>query len=362
MISECNEAQISRIELRRMIEFLPYPILVWEMDGNNGTDLFFFNAKFVSQIGYSFQDASTGDEMLKRLYPYGPYRKQVLGEWRRQRETIKMGGAEYIKFKVHLTCGTGDKRWFEMKVSIIGDLYLAAYVDIDTDVIKHERQMKINADNDILISILGHDLRSPVANLNSISAMALNGYVSQEEFMSMIPYICQESMQVLELLDNAFNWARLNFNSISVRRAPIDFNALIKSVLKGAKLSYESKGITVSVAVGQLNHIENDFEILNVILRNIVSNAVKFTPKNGLITITLDGAKLIIADNGVGMSPEKLEEIKSENHFSTRGTENEKGNGIGLKLVACLIEKINCGLLIESGMQKGTSVSVIFKD
>nr|WP_294782659.1 HAMP domain-containing sensor histidine kinase [uncultured Flavobacterium sp.] len=360
MIYGYNGAQISRKELLKLIEFLPYPILIWEM-ADEKEDGLFFNSKFVSQIGYNLEDAPTRQELLRLLYPEELYRTKVLQMWREQLELSKQTDEVGIKLKVQLTCKTGHKKWFEIKVSVIDHLYIAAYVDIDSDVIMQEKLTEINANKDRMLSILGHDLRSPIANLVSISSMAQDAVISQPEFVSMLQFIREESMEVLELLDATFDWARFNFNSMRPRLVPIDFNTLINGVLKMAKRSYESKNITVSVNVLDLGNIESDFEILTIVLRNIISNAVKFTPKNGLITITADASKLIIRDNGVGMNAQKLQEIGSESIFSVRGTENEKGNGIGLKLVSDLIEKINCTLAIESTIEKGTTVTIWFK-
>jgi len=96
-------------------------------------------------------------------------------------------------------------------------------------------------------------------------------------------------------------------------------------------------------------------------VRNIFSNAVKFTPANGKIAIAFLNNVLTISDNGVGMTTDKIEAILKHNYASTHGTNNEIVMGMGLQLVQNLAEKIQAKLIIESQSQKGTSVHLVFQ-
>lgn len=354
-----NGSEISKSELRKLVDFLPYPIIIWEREHNKDLDLF-YNAKFRNQIGYSLRDAATRDELVRLMYPEEIYRHEVLNSWMNQAAAVAAGEKKFIKMKVQLRCSSGERRWFEIKASVLKDLYITAYVDIHSDVLLQEKLKKVNANNDMMLSVLGHDLRSPIANLTGISSLACDGELSTEELVPMMKLIREESVRVLELLDNTFNWARLNFNSLQVQTRTIDFDLLIANVLQGMKLSYQHKNITITTVLDQLKNIETDFEILTIIVRNLLSNAVKFTPKNGLIAITAAEHELIITDYGVGMSPEKLQMIKDRKSSSSKGTEEEKGSGLGLQLVYNLAQKINCSLVIQSKESKGTSVRIVF--
>ena len=127
-------------------------------------------------------------------------------------------------------------------------------------------------------------------------------------------------------------------------------------------MSYEHKNIKITTALDLKMTVKTDFEILTIIVRNLISNAIKFTPKNGSISITSAPYELIISDSGVGISPEILEKIRNQDSLSSMGTDNERGSGIGLQLVFNLAEKINCILKIDSEESKGTCVRIIFKN
>ncbi|QOG01138.1 HAMP domain-containing sensor histidine kinase [Flavobacterium sp. MDT1-60] len=135
---------------------------------------------------------------------------------------------------------------------------------------------------------------------------------------------------------------------------------LIADVLKIYKSTCENKNITLTVDVDKLNNIKNDLGILTVIIRNLISNAIKFTSEDGCITISSSKKELVIVDNGIGMTPEMLNAILNQNYSTRRGTANEKGAGVGLQLVMNLVEKIDCGLFISSEVSKGTTVRIVF--
>jgi len=354
-----KNGDISRIELKKLIDFLPYPIIVSENTDGESKYLF-FNKNFTNKIGYDLSEIEDRDELSRLFYPDEVYREKIIKEWNAKAELVKNNEKGFIKMKAKITCKSGEKKWYEIKASLVNDLNIVTFVNINSDMILQERLKKKNLNNDRMLSILGHDLRSPIANLISISSMGEQSEISQEEFIALMQIIKEESVEVLQLLDTTFNWAKLNFNTIQLKETLIDFKALINDVLKVYKSTYENKGIAVTVDIEKIGSIENDLEILTIIVRNLISNAIKFTSKNGLIAISAEENELIITDSGVGMTEEMVDSILDLNYSTRRGTDNEKGVGIGLQLALSLAEKINCRLVINSEVSKGTSVSILF--
>lgn len=354
-----EDIDISRIELKKLVNFLPYPIIITE---NVGGEYYcsFFNKNFIKKIGYRTGDVSARMDLLKLLYPDDQYRNEILDNWTLKENRVKQAGKGFIKIKAHVTCRSGEKKWFEIKGSIVNNLQIVAFVNINNDVIMQEKLRKKNLNNDRMLSILGHDLRSPIANLISISSLAERSEISQQEFIAMMQIIKEQSLEALQLLDTTFNWARLNFNTIRQHEVLIDFSVLITDVLKIYKSTWENKNITFRIDVNKLKYVKKDLGILTVIIRNLISNAIKFTSENGCITISSSENELVIADNGIGMTPIMLDAILDHNYSARRGTANEKGAGIGLQLVMNLIEKIHCRLFISSEVSKGTIVRIIF--
>jgi|GEM_PF-907674 len=356
---EESDGEITPIELKELVNFLPYPIMVFQIEDHEYRK-FFLNEKFLKQIGYSLDEIPTRESLAELIYPNESYRSEIFAEWRTQEKNVQETGKGFIKMKACLSCKSGEKRWFEIKASVINDLQIIAFVDINSDVILHEKLKQEKLNNQRMLSILGHDLRGLIANLFSISSLAGQSEISHGEFISMQQMIREESAEVLELLETTFNWARLNFNNIEPKIAGIDFTVLLNSVLKIYKYALEGKNLTVTAAVEKLNNIENDYEVLTIIIRNLISNAIKFTPKNGLIFIDATEDTLTISDNGIGMTQDMADAVLRRGYESRRGTCNEKGIGLGLQLVMSLAEKINCDIKIKSEVAKGTAVTIVF--
>jgi len=355
-----GKLDVSRIELHGVADFLPYPFIIAEVidDIHHNT---YLNEKFLEEIGYSLEEIPTIEAWYEKAYPEPDYMTKVINDWDNEQLLSQQKGKVFVKNKSLVTCKNGIKRWYEVKASVINKIHVVAFIDLDKEVKFQEELKNINANNDRMLSILGHDLRSPVANLMSISSMAAKTEISNEEYMVLINLINDRSSQVLDLLDNTFDWAKLNFNAISLKESIIDFNILIDSVLDVYKSSYQNKNITFTKEISTLKPITSDLEIVTIIIRNLISNAIKFTPQNGIIAITSSATELQLSDSGIGISEELINDIMSNRSSSRSGTNGEKGSGIGLQLVVNLAEKINCKFTIESPGQKGTIAKIAFR-
>lgn len=359
MIEDVGNLNVSRIELHGVADFLPYPFIIAEVIDNVHYNTY-LNEKFLEEIGYSLEEIPTIEAWYEKAYPETDYMNKVISDWDNEQLLSDQKGKVFVKNKSHVTCKNGTKRWYEVKASVINKIHVVAFIDLDKEIKFQEELKNINSNNDRMLSILGHDLRSPVANLMTISSMAKNTEISSAEFSTLIGLINDQSSQVLDLLDNTFHWARLNFNSIRLSTKPIDFQTLIASILPIYKSSYEGKNITVNFDVSNLKPIDSDDEVLIIIIRNLLSNAIKFTPENGQISFQSTLNELIIKDSGIGMSDELINSILNNNNTSRAGTNNEHGAGIGLQLVVNLAEKINCKLQIESEESIGTQIKIKF--
>lgn len=360
MINESNELEISRFDLQNVADFLPYPFIIAEVIDNIHWNTF-LNEKFLEEIGYSYDEIPTIETWYEHAYPDPEYREKVISTWNKEQAELHQKGTVFVKTQSQVTCKNGVKRWYEIKASVINKVHVVAFIDLDKEIVLQEKLRQINQNNDRMLSILGHDLRGPIANLTSISSMASNREISQTDFSEIILLINEQSKQVLEMLETTLNWAKLNFNVIQQNQIEIDFESVIYSVLEIHKNATKSKNITVCLTLESFNKIISDQEIITIIVRNIVSNAIKFTPENGTIAIKFSQNVLSISDNGIGMSEAMISNIWNNNYVTNRGTNNEIGIGMGLQLVLQLAEKINCKLTIESKVNNGTTVSLHFK-
>ena len=355
-----DELRISRFELHKVADFLPYPFIIAEViDGIHHNT--FLNEKFSEEIGYTLEEIPTIETWYEHAYPDTIYRTKVINDWDEEEINSKQEGKVFVRMKSHVTCKNGIKKWYQIKASVVDKLHVVSFVDLDKEIALQEELKSINNNNDRMLSVLGHDLRAPIINLNGISMMALEDTISQEEFAPFIHKINEQSKQVLEMLETTLNWAKSNFNSIQLKNVEIDIRTVISAILEIHKHTYQTKNIRINLALNDSSKIFSDAEIVTIIVRNMISNAIKFTPQNGEISIAFDQNVLTITDNGVGMAPGMIKAILKNNYTSTRGTNNELGMGMGLQLVLNLAAKINCKMAIESELNLGTTISLTFE-
>ncbi len=189
------------------------------------------------------------------------------------------------------------------------------------------------------LSIIAHDLRNPFNSLLGFSTLLLANYdrYSDEKIREYVKYMSKAANQGHQLLENLLDWARANTRKIEIN--PETFNlqhAIIETIglLSG---SASKKDITISVQVSELVHVYADQNMIRTIIRNLVSNAIKFTARGGAIQITSrdedEYIVLGVEDNGIGISNDKLTNLFSlSSDYSTLGTEKETGTGLGLIL------------------------------
>jgi len=163
------------------------------------------------------------------------------------------------------------------------------------------------------------------------------------------------------MLDNMLLWTREQRIEIKINKAMFDLSEAMQSVILMHRNSLITKNITVHNYLQPGLVVFSDKEIIMAVLRNILSNAVKFTDQNKNIYIHQiyfnDRIYISVKDEGKGINPETLEKLKKSEHITTKGTANEKGTGIGIMFTRDLLKKINETFDITSPPGSGTSVT-----
>ncbi len=223
----------------------------------------------------------------------------------------------------------------------------------------------LNSTKDKLFSIIAHDLRSPVGLMMNLFEILPNHSFSEEKFQSIIKSEINLAKSTYFLLENLLNWARHNMGEIKFEPNNANLIDIINEVLKVLKTQANQKNIDLSVDYRGNCYAFADKNMLLLIIRNLLTNAIKFTPEKGDITIRVNDednnrVKISVIDNGEGIAKENIRKILNQDEFySTYGTNNESGSGLGLKLVKGFIEKNNSELIIDSEPGKGSCFSFI---
>ena len=354
---------ISEPTLQKILDFLPYPFLVAEV--KDGVRLnSFVNQKFLEDIGYTTDEMPTITDWFHLAYPNPIYRSMVEELWSKRKHEALQKGENAVSLQVKITNKRGIERWFEVKASI-GETEMVAFIDIHEVKVREENLKKRNANRDRILSILGHDLRGPLVHMYMLSKLAVDDQISQEDFHKLIEEVNHKAFQSLEFLSTTLAWAKANFDSIALRPEHFSLATLVQEALGQYRELIAQKKLRLRISIDETISIYTDKEILNTVIRNLISNAIKFSFEQGTITIratqTNHFTTLEIGDDGVGMEKEKIEQIKSYQQHSSIGTFGEKGLGIGLLLCHDLLQHTGSRLDVVSQVGQGTLMKIDIK-
>ncbi|MGE5395356.1 MAG: two-component regulator propeller domain-containing protein [Candidatus Saccharibacteria bacterium] len=229
---------------------------------------------------------------------------------------------------------------------------------------KNELLNNLNATKDRLFSIISHDLRGPFNVILGFQNILVNEYpqCSEEERIDMVRKTYSTSRKVFNLVENLLSWARIQTSSIRYDPVALDVARTIVEKMDLYRDIAEAKGIQFSTRLEEGLVAWADSNILEAVLRNLVHNAIKFTPHGGLIEIKAFGKDhsivISIIDSGVGMTPQQVESLFiPEKAVSFNGTGGEKGSGLGLLLCKDFVEMNGGKISVSSSWGKGSCFS-----
>lgn len=226
---------------------------------------------------------------------------------------------------------------------------------------KNAELNQINATKNTFFHIIGHDLRAPVAQIIQIAELFEESYnnLSEADHKHLIKTLKESSSTGYRLLDDLFNWAQAQTGQIAFAPVALNLHCLVEENMLLLQENARYKEIQIINNVEKNCSVFADANMLNTILRNLISNAIKFTYHQGKIEIDdhvkSDGVEITIQDNGVGIPTEDLDRLfEIDKELSARGTDNEKGTGIGLILCKEFIDYHKGKIRVESEPGKGS--------
>lgn len=226
---------------------------------------------------------------------------------------------------------------------------------------KNYELQKLNATKDKLFAIISHDLKNPLSAFRSIT-QSLNSNIasiSSNQIHYFVKELQQSSEHLYDLLQNLLNWAILQIDSITVKKENFDVASTINQIIGLYANSAKEKNINLKNSTPQNLTIFSDKNIFQTILRNLVSNAIKFTPNEGNIDVVVlkkeHELMVYVTDTGIGISQEDISKLfKINEDISKIGNSTEKGTGLGLILCKEMVEKIGGKINAESEQGKGS--------
>lgn len=240
-------------------------------------------------------------------------------------------------------------------------------IKINKLLLEHQDEIKkrsqeleqLNQVKDKFFSIISHDLRSPINALSGILELMAKDQITPDEFLALNKELRLQFGHTKTLINNLLDWTLLQMDKLKIQVEKIDLHVLADNNIKLLS-SLHYKEIKITNKVAPLSFALGDSNMINLVLRNLLTNAIKFSEAGDLIEVAakLDGENYIVSvkDNGVGISPE-VQKILFEktSGYSTRGTANEKGTGLGLILCKEFVERNGGRIWLESELGKGST-------
>ncbi|NOQ27958.1 MAG: tetratricopeptide repeat protein [Bacteroidales bacterium] len=219
-----------------------------------------------------------------------------------------------------------------------------------------EENLKIlNATKDKFFSIIAHDLRNPFNALHGLTKHLFTNYddFDTEDIKQSLELIYNSSDDLLELLENLLHWSRTQRGKMPFTPKEINLSDIVNKTINLLKVNADKKDINLINELDKDELIFADYDMLAAILRNLISNAIKFSHNNSSVRINSKKIKeyteISVIDNGVGISLENMKKLfRIDLHHSTSGTSKEQGSGLGLILCREFVEKHNGKIWVES--------------
>lgn len=234
---------------------------------------------------------------------------------------------------------------------------------------KAESKLKVLLDyKDKFVSIVSHDLRSPVAAVLGIAEMLVNDKEELSKldvfYQEMILSIKEEMLRLLDYNDKLYHWSNLELGNFKLLKSKTSLDKIIQTAYRTAHKKLKAKNIAFSTNLKNDIEVDVDLTLFLQLINNLISNAIKFTPENGKISIDIKKLKplqIVVVDNGVGMPKEVSDNIfDGFARNSTIGTDGEKGTGLGLGIVEKIISAHGFSIYVESEVGKGSEFIITF--
>jgi len=231
--------------------------------------------------------------------------------------------------------------------------------------IKNEALQKLNAEKDKFFSIIAHDLRNPLSSflgLTQIMAEQLSSF-TKEQAQEIAESMRNSASNLYRLLENLLQWSQIQRGAIQFNPVVIKLLPVVNESISMISESANAKHVEIINKVQEGLTVFADNNILQTVIRNLVSNAVKFTPKGGEVRLTAktnddNNIEISVQDSGIGMSQTQLDNLfRIDVQTNRKGTEEEPGTGLGLVLCKEFIEKHDGRIWVESDEGKGSTFS-----
>jgi len=229
-----------------------------------------------------------------------------------------------------------------------------------------EKLEDLNNTKDKLFSIIAHDLKNPFSVIKGLIELVNSKVQStkDENLIRQIGLMTKASDQFYDLLQNLLRWSQAQRGKIQAQIQRVEISEVFDKEINLLQYQAKKKGVFIQNVCFPPIYIESDANLLSIIFRNLINNAVKFSEAGDIVRLNAykedDTFYMEVKDEGIGMTEEQVSQFYKEKLVSTYGTNNEKGTGVGLSMVLKFVELLNLEIKIESAVNRGTKFIIMY--
>lgn len=353
----------SEEKYRILVESMPDGVYKRDLNGH----FIEINPALVKMLGYKSKKEVYDKDSLVRIFPKRSVRNLIFSkpnseEVNEYQLITKNKSVIWVEDHSHKVIDPEDgSEWHEGIIRNITERKI-----IETQLAKQSDELReLNSTKDKFFSIIAHDLRSPFGAILGLSDMLVTDFdeFDLDSIHESVIQIDKASKQAFSLLENLLEWARSQTGKMEFTPIEFDLVSVIQETIGVAQTFAKKKGVRLEAIIPEKQLIVADKNMIHTVLRNLISNALKFTPQKGNVIVSLRVTKhhivFSVADSGVGISQENVDKLfKIGGSFTNPGTNNEKGTGLGLVLCKEFIEKHQGEIWVESKLNAGSTFLV----
>lgn len=345
-------------EFYRTIDLVGSPVILIK----EGNIHHYHNKAFLSQIGYTLEDAADPETWLRKLYPDEVYRAGVSAQWQEARAAAEAAGSAEAHLVVRICCHDQSYKWFDVHESTMEHNRVVTFLDVNELYRSNERLSAILDQKDVLLSVIAHDVRSPLSNIRQIVENYKEMDLSAEEVEGVFLKLDDQIEYIYNLISTLLLRTTGAMGIFEEKREMIPLGAFFQKYKRYYRERLAKKQVELSIRIPEQAAVVFDPFILDVISRNLIDNAIKFAPERSEVEISLGGPagadEVVIRDQGAGMSEDQIQNILGNKTSRQLKNQLSDGFGLGLIMAKAILEKNQGQLLIESRKGGGTAFKI----
>jgi len=220
---------------------------------------------------------------------------------------------------------------------------------------------ELNSFKSKILAIVSHDIKYPMQEVVGVIDLFNHELVSKGEIEELLPEIKQKTENLIELITNLLQWAEGQMDSFELKKEEFSLLKILKEIQSSVKNRLKDKGLKLSIPKEDITIVSNA-AILKIVIRNLVTNAVKFSFKKSIIEVTCQSEKnctiISVTDSGTGLDQKIASNLFKSKVESSLGTEGEIGSGVGLTICNDFIQRLGGEMSVESEKGKGSTFSI----